>query len=573
MLGSGSPTLCWGSMTWNAQREWMYFPGVSRSCKAVPDFRLPSQPQSKERVQSTAEDDSSVTLLHPACPQPPSTAKEKTQEIMSETVLAKVPPVIFHNVAAYFSEDDWEALEDWRKEMYRNAMREIHRALVSLGYGIVNKEVLFQITQEDKLFFRDPGASKIREDINGCAASSPAVQPDILLRIKREEEELQELKKSPPASDRFFDASMSLWIKEVDEPYVSDGEESDGGEDDGDFPADTTMLIKVEEEEDLSYGKCQAAVEKEKELKPRTAEEEVKLTRTTTDKLSQTAVQNLTSSQLTKCRSVFPLQRKTFKCTECGKSFKSFHSLTVHWRIHTGERPYKCSECGKGFSHSSNLVQHQRIHTGERPYMCSVCGKSFTMNSHLVTHQRLHTGERPYICEVCGKCFTMKSHLITHQRLHTGERPYKCNQCQQCYRKTSDLVRHQRIHTGEKPYHCSECEKRFNNLQCLKIHQRGHRGEKEFQCTQCKKNFLQNSDLARHQQTHSGERPFQCLECEKNFYQKSALARHQKIHLAEREHECAQCEKKFTLKSGLVRHLKIHARRAKTDDIYQAYPP
>ncbi|XP_029440496.1 zinc finger protein 773-like isoform X2 [Rhinatrema bivittatum] len=504
---------------------------------------------------------------------------------------ARDPPVIFHDVVAYFSEDDWEALEDWRKELYRNVMREIHGALVSLGYGIVNTEVLFRIKQEDKPSAGDPAASKTREGTSGHATDKQgalAPQPDILLRIKKDDEGERKvacgvpwaLEKSPTTSNPFFDTNMSLWIKQVDEPYESDWENSDRDKDADDSPAaDPTSPVKVKEEkEDLYYDEGQASEGKDRKLNQQPAEEEKKqeeegkLAKPAPDKPGRNLLQNVASSNLVKCRSFFPVRAKAFKCTECEKSFKSFHSLTVHWRTHTGERPYKCTECGKSFSHSSNLVQHQRIHTGERPYVCNVCEKSFTMNSHLVTHQRLHTGERPYACEACGKRFTMKSHLITHQRLHTGERPYKCSYCDQCYRKTSDLVRHQRIHTGEKPYHCSECEKRFNNLQCLKIHQRGHRGVKEFQCSQCEKSFLQNSDLTRHLKTHSGERPFQCLDCEKNFNQRSALVRHQKIHSAEREHRCTQCEKKFTLKSGLVRHLKMHARRAKMDELYQGYP-
>ncbi|PIO34902.1 hypothetical protein AB205_0175880, partial [Aquarana catesbeiana] len=105
-----------------------------------------------------------------------------------------------------------------------------------------------------------------------------------------------------------------------------------------------------------------------------------------------------------------------FSCPECGESFSSELSLTVHQRSHTGEKLHSCSECGKCFLHKSELVIHCRSHTREKTNSCSECGKCFSRKQRLVVHQRCHTGEKPYCCPECGKSFIQKSNLVRHLR-------------------------------------------------------------------------------------------------------------------------------------------------------------
>ncbi|PIO11480.1 hypothetical protein AB205_0072280, partial [Aquarana catesbeiana] len=147
----------------------------------------------------------------------------------------------------------------------------------------------------------------------------------------------------------------------------------------------------------------------------------------------------------------------TFSCSECGESFGSELSLSLHQRFHSGENLHSCPECGKFFLHKSALLRHEGSHKGEKPHSCDECGKCFSRKSNLSAHQRLHTGEELHSCPECGKCFPQKSILAAHQRLHTGEALHSCPECGKGFLHKSQLVTHWMSHTGEKPYSCSEC--------------------------------------------------------------------------------------------------------------------
>ncbi|XP_060924668.1 zinc finger and SCAN domain-containing protein 32 [Limanda limanda] len=115
-------------------------------------------------------------------------------------------------------------------------------------------------------------------------------------------------------------------------------------------------------------------------------------------------------------------EKKSFSCSECGKTFSRRGHLNTHMRIHTGDNPFSCSECGKRFNQRGSLNIHMRIHTGENPFSCSECGKRCDHRGDLNRHMRIHTGEKPFSCSECGKRFNRRSHLNGHMMSHTGER-------------------------------------------------------------------------------------------------------------------------------------------------------
>lgn len=82
------------------------------------------------------------------------------------------------------------------------------------------------------------------------------------------------------------------------------------------------------------------------------------------------------------------LFHKPCKCPICNKEYIGMQGAKICRSKHT--RSYKCEECGKDFPYSASLTLHKRLHTGEKPYACTECDRRFYSNQILYKHMLSH---------------------------------------------------------------------------------------------------------------------------------------------------------------------------------------
>ncbi|XP_078540048.1 uncharacterized protein LOC144825010 [Lissotriton helveticus] len=397
-------------------------------------------------------------------------------------------PITFCDIVACFSEEEWKLLEHWQQDLYKNVMKEIHQALISLGPLIATSIFSLKPKQMEGLCSKDVQDFFIKSSLTPSSGATS----DVSFRGKQQLKDRPDTAKSEHSKEHAAIPPLAAFsIKTEGDSYCIDHLDSERNESTTcpvapeSMPPVTSMGINEEgetypigsqeyqrSENCASTGKEASKAKEENSAK---CNEKLRFCKLRTKKIEANLVQNAYDPK--PFLSVMQSGRDEEMKEETSAEWQSVFSQPTHSNSHQVAPHVQASEaynkCEGALSNKNNVPCKSDALQTFRPYIYTQNLKIAQRNSHS-GYQRTHQGRRRHTCTVCGKSFTAISNLIKHERIHTGERPFHCTICGKSFNQLGALHRHQKMHTGERPYQCNICGNRFNRTDTLMRHHKRH---------------------------------------------------------------------------------------------------
>ncbi|KAJ1079777.1 hypothetical protein NDU88_000014 [Pleurodeles waltl] len=432
-----------------------------------------------------------LSQLH--CPLPGTTHGSKGEEQAPATaqggMSVQEPHGVTYYASACFSGEEWKLLQEWQKELYRNVMKEIHQALISLGPIIASTVSTLRAKENEELYPVDDPYSG-RRHVIGHYPANTAADPGVSFKVKnpphlRSPLRPERMKRNNCVGTGFVNTDVHL--AHDDEPatiFIDHmGAEIGEGSTDPDMEHElVTFRIKDENETSLlDYEESMRLDSVSRTVGDKIRNRKMKAENAGTNVSRRDGrnvclgPENATSYEIQTQPDIGPELggEEGLLCGSALSNAAAFNAYQESPHVQSAEEGYEwgstqtdrissqpetqlngglfpCTECDKSFNRKGNLIKHKRIHTGIRPYQCTECEKSFSRKEHLIVHKRTHSGVRPYCCSICGKSFTQTGVLIRHHRTHTQERPHQCPECDKRFSLKGNLIKHMKTHNHNR---------------------------------------------------------------------------------------------------------------------------
>ncbi|XP_053569658.1 zinc finger protein 189 [Bombina bombina] len=534
---------------------------------------------------------------------------------MFSVVIVKFP-VSFDEVAVYFSEDEWQYLEDWQKDLYKEVMQDNLEAVLSLedffrvkeesdpdGFSVKPEPAdEYEISNGTSCIEFDSTAYNILEKLSYICSECKEQVDSWSLLIAHKKLHLharnQELDSSEmiPARQQIYNIQNFISpCNRIEQALYSQ-----------------TLHQNMYPEQSLhSYVKCNRGFIGRSRLDAH-INPHMNMTNLHSGLLRH-PVAEVNGGPLIYAQSDKPYSHRSvpmehqknnvagqfYSCKDCGKSFFKKSSLFFHQQTHTREKTFPHTNCVKNgsqrFKPAINLRERPCDSTIQAIYEPGFLYKPVLFNHEKQTDYRNTTSSRKFhsipkndspkyanpltvpplslLRSVCQESVSQSSPpfyvaspspplpllpplIIENQYI---ERVVKALPHLNNTIDNHEMNRQYRVtldHNGEQvanPFKCGQCKRAFFHWSELVEHQKSH-NELQNTCCKCNKSFIGRSTLPHHQKTYTIERPYSCMACGKRFSQRFRFLLHQRLHKEHGPYKCTECNKTFQYGAGLLRH-------------------